>query len=109
MATRQVKTSADTDCNARMMRRVYNATSWAIGKPSKRNVGNKERSENELKGFRKPMTRFPWRISVTYLAIAQDILRMDTDFLRRIIAPVDGMGGSYPVIHLLALQLLSSG
>ena len=50
----QVKRSADTDCNAQILRRAYNA----IGKASKRNFGKKVSSVNgPLRGFRRLMTR----------------------------------------------------
>ena len=42
------------------------------------------------------------------LSIAQEMLRKRTDFLRRIIAPVDGMGGvtlSYLYPHCNCFQL----
>ena len=47
-------------------------------------------------------------VDVGSLSIAQDISRKSTDFLRRIIAPVDGMGVC-PVVRLPALQLLPFG
>ena len=53
--------------------------------PGRSRAGRKDSSENALKGFGKLVRRWQWMISGN--------LQKSTDFLRRIIAPVDGMGG----------------
>ena len=103
----QVKGYPDTDCDAYMMRRAYHAV-----KP-----GNWEGFKEE---FRKKSKFGEWAYAglkgdhdkvasedVGRLSIAQDILR-NTDFLRRIIAPVDGMTGvtlSYVCPHCKCFPL----
>ena len=58
------KKSADTDCNAQMMRRAYNAKKLGNWESFKRNAGKNESSVNGLlRGFRRLVTRLPWRIS----------------------------------------------
>ena len=89
----QVKRYADTDCNAPIMRRACNA----------KKSGNWERFKEE---FRNEGKLCEWTFErlheaydkvamedIGHLSIAQEILRQSTDSLRRIIAPMSGVGG----------------
>ena len=104
----QVKRSADTDCNAKMLRRAYNA----------KKLCNWESFKKECKKEGKPCGRTIERLQEAYdkvaledivrLSIAHDILRKGTDLLRRIIAPGDGMEGvtlSYVCPHCTCFPL----
>ena len=104
----QVKRSADTDCGAQKMRRANNA----------KKSGNAENFQEEC---RKEGKLCEWtldRLQEAYeqvamgdidrLSIAKEILRKSTEFLRRIIAPGDWMGGVTFLVRLPALQLLPS-
>ena len=83
----------DTECTAQMMRRACNA----------KKLGNWESLKEEC---RKEGKLCGWTIErlqevcdkvaledIGRMSILQNILRKSTDFPRRIIAPVDGMGG----------------
>ena len=85
--------NSDTDCNAQVMRSAYNA-------------GKSGNWENFDKEFRKKSKLNEWTFErlqeacdkvvledVGRLSIVQDILRQSTDFIRRTIAPVSGVGG----------------
>ena len=90
----QVKRSADTDCNAQMMRRAFNAKklcSWESFKEECRKEG--KLCEWTLERLQETCDKVVALEVIGRLSIAQDILRKSTDFLRRSCAPVDGMGG----------------
>ena len=89
----QVKRSADTDCNAQMMRRAYNAKqldNWGSFKEECRKEG--QLCEWTIERLQEAYDKVALE-DIGRLSIAEDILRKSMDFLRRIIAPVDGMGG----------------
>ena len=89
----QVKRSADTDCNAQMVRRAYNAKqldNWESFKEECRKEG--QLCEWTIERLQEAYDKVALE-DIGRLSIAEDILRKSMDFLRRIIAPVDGMGG----------------
>ena len=100
----QVKRSAGTDCGPQTTRRAYNAKKF----------GNWDSFNKEC---RKDGKRCEWTEAydkvaamedIGRLSIVQDILRKSTGVLRRIIAPVDGMGGvtlSYACPHCSCFPL----
>ena len=60
----QVKRNADTDCNAQILRRAYNAGKSGNWESFKEEFRKKESSVNGLlRGFRRLMTMLPWKIS----------------------------------------------
>ena len=75
----QVKRNSDTDCNAQLVRRAYNAGKSEIGKASKRNSGKKVSSVNGRSRDDKVALE-----DISRVSIAQD-------FLKRIIAPMSGV------------------
>ena len=90
----QVRRSADTDCGPQTMRRAYSAMklgSWESFKEECRKEGTLcEWTFERLQGAYEKVAMD----DIGRLGTAQEILRKSTDFLRRIIAPVDGMGGA---------------
>ena len=106
----QVKGYPDTDCDAYMMRRA----SCYAGKSGncegfKEEIWQKGKfSEWAYAGLKEAYDKVASE-DVGRLSIAQDILRKSTDSLRRIVAPVDRMGGvtlSYvcPYCHCFPLE-----
>ena len=98
----QVKKSADADCAPQMMRRGY----LAMKNGSWEDFGERDREEEKLSEWTLERTREAYekvaKDEIGRLGIVQEILRKRTDLLRRIIAPVDGMGGvtlSYVCSH----------
>ena len=86
----QVKRSADADCGLQMMRRGYLAMkngSWDDFEERYRKEGTSEWTFERIREACEKVAKD----EVGRLGIAQEILRKSTDFLRRIIAPVDGM------------------
>ena len=90
----QVKRNADTDCNAQI----------CAARAMQGSSGNWESFKEEFQKKKGKLSEWTLeRLQEAYdkvasedigrLSIAQEILRKMTDFLRRIIAPVDGMGG----------------
>ena len=89
----QVKKSADANCGPRMMRRGYLAMkngSWEHFKERYRKEGKS--SEWTLDRIREAYEKVA-KDEIGRFGIVQEIVRKSKDFLRRIIAPVDGIGG----------------
>ena len=90
----QVKRNADTDCGSQLMRRGYLAMkngSWEEFKERYRGK-KKKSSEWTLERMREAYEKVT-NDEIGRLGIVQEILRKSTAFLRRVIAPVGGMGG----------------
>ena len=88
----QVKRSADTDCGPQTTRRAYSAT-----KLGNCEIVKEYRKEGKLCEWTSERIRKPYekvaKDEIGRLGSVQEILRKSNDFLRRIIAPVNGMGG----------------
>ena len=101
----QVKRSADTDCGPQTMRRAYNAMkhgNWESFKEEYRMEGHL--CEWTFERIREAYEKVAMD-DIRRRSIAQDTLSKCTDFSRRIIAPVDGMGGSYVCPHCSCFPL----
>ena len=104
----QVNGSSDTYCDAYMMLRASYAVetgSWEGFKEAFRDTG--EISEWAFDRIKEAYDKVASE-DVGRLSIAQDILRKSTDFLRRVLAPVDGVGGitlSYVCPHCVTASL----
>ena len=89
----QIERSADTDCGPQTLRCAHIAMKLGNWKSFKEEC----RKEGKLCEWTFERSREAYEKvamdDIGRLDIAQDILRKSTDFLRRIIAPVDGMGG----------------
>ena len=85
--------NADTDCNAQTMRRAYNAKKLGEWESFKENC----RKEGKLCQWTfQRLQEANERVAVEdtgRLSVAQEIRGKSTDFSRRIIAPMSGMGG----------------
>ena len=90
----QVRGHADVGCGSQMMRRGKNLAkqygSWEEFK--ERNREEDKSSELTLERIREASKKVAWD-EIGRLGIVQEIRRKSTDFLRRVIAPVGGMGG----------------
>ena len=85
--------SADTDCDAQMMRRAYNAKKLSGGESFKEECRKEGKlSEWTFERIREACEKVAMD-DIGRLGTAQEIPRKSTDFSRRISAPVDGMGG----------------
>ena len=60
----ETKRNTSTDCNAQMMRRAYNAEKSSDWENSKEEFRKRWAVNGLLRGFRRLMTRLPWRMSV---------------------------------------------
>ena len=88
----QVIRNADTDCNAQTMRSAYNAKKSGNWESFKEEFRKEEKlCEYTFERVQEACERVAMG-GIGRLGIAQEIPRKSTDFLRRIIAPVDGMG-----------------
>ena len=77
------------------------------GRTLKKNTGRKESLVITFGRIREPHEKVTMD-EIGRLGVMQEILRKSTDFLRRIIAPVDGMGGvtlSYVCPHCNSFSL----
>ena len=90
---KQVKRSADADCGPQMLRLGYLAMKNGCWKDFVERYGKEGKSsEWTFERVREAYERVA-KDEIGRLGIVQEILRKSTDFLRRIIAPVDAMGG----------------
>ena len=89
----KVKKSADADCGSLMMRRSCLAMKNGCWDDFKERYRKEEKSsEWTLERVREACEKVA-KDEVGRVGIVQGLLRKNTDFLRRVIAPVDGMGG----------------
>ena len=65
----------------------------AFGKNSKKDTGKKKSRRSGPSKEHAKLEKKVAKDEVGRLGIVQEILRKNTDFLRRVIAPVGGMGG----------------
>ena len=90
---KQVERNAGTDCAPQMMRRAYIAMKHGNWESFKEEYREEEKSsEWTLERIREACEKVATD-GIGRLAIVQEILRKSTDVLRRVIAPVGGMGG----------------
>ena len=90
----QVNGNLNTDCDANMMRRAYHAEKSVTGRFQGGIPGRKASSASgPMQDSRAPYDRVASE-DIGRLSIARDILQKSFDFLRRIIAPIVGMGGA---------------
>ena len=104
-ALEQIKRSADTDCGPQTILRTYIAMKhgiWEIFAEEHRKEG--KLCEWTLERIREAYEKVAMD-DIGRSGIAQEILRKSTDCLRRIIAPVDGMGG-VTLSHILPASQL---
>ena len=88
----QVRCNADMGCGSQMMRRGYHAMRDGSWEEFKERCRVEEKSsEWTLKRIREANEKVA-RDEIGRLGFVLEILRKSTDFLRRIIAPVGGMG-----------------
>ena len=103
------KKSADTDCGPQAMRRSHIAMKhgdWENLKEEYRKEG--KLCEWTFERIREACENVAMD-DIARLGTAPEILRQEDGLVRRIIAPVDGMGGSRFVVRLPALQMFPDG
>ena len=100
----QVRGNVDMRCSAQIIRKSHIATRDDSWEELRKGCLEKEKSpEWTLEKIREAYEKVA-KERIGRLGIVQEILRKSTDFLRRIIAPADGMERSHLVVRLSTLQ-----
>ena len=99
----QVRGHVDMRCSTQIIRKSFIAIRDDSWEEFRKDAEKKRNHQNGLEKIREAYEKVA-KERIGRLGIVQEILRKSTDFLRRIIAPADGMERSHLVVRLSTLQ-----